>query len=183
MNLKAITSALLIAGLAAPAAFATTGTITFNGSVSTVSCSVHGGDPGGGPDFTVNIAGVNANDMPDVGSNAGLTGMLIYIGGEATCTNGTKVWAHFEPNDSTVNLDGTIKASGSAQGVGFRVFDKLSNKINPWDMNQNPIKETVEDNRAILQHIAAFERTATTVTPGNATGRVTYSVRFEPATP
>lgn len=181
MNLKTITSALLIAGLAAPAAFATTGTITFTGSISTVSCTISGGEQGGSPDFTVNIDGVNAGDMPRVGDNAGLTGMRIFIGepGETTCTNGTKVWAHFEPGSTVDPLTGGLITTGTAQGVQFRLFDKDGNKINPWDADQNPIKETVVDNQAVLLHTAAFERIGA-VTAGTANSSVTYSVRFEP---
>ena len=94
MNLKAITSALLIAGLAAPAAFATTGTITFNGSISTVSCTISGGEPGNGPDFTVNIDGVNAGDMPNVGDNAGLHDSADGVGEPRHTVNLPAVFEH-----------------------------------------------------------------------------------------
>lgn len=183
MNLKAITSALLIAGLAAPAAFATTGTITFNGSISTVSCSISGGGPTNpSPDFTVNIDGVNAGDMPNIGDNAGLTGFRIYVGksGETTCTDGTRVWAHFEPGATVDRNTGGLITTGTATGVQFRLFDEQGNKIDPWDMDQNPIKQVVSNNQAVLAHIASFERRDTAITPGTANSSVTYSVRFEP---
>ncbi|HEY4090370.1 MAG TPA: hypothetical protein VGN46_02550 [Luteibacter sp.] len=41
MNLKLISSALLVAGLAAPAAFAETGTITFTGKITNVPFALH----------------------------------------------------------------------------------------------------------------------------------------------
>ena len=182
MNLKAITTALLIAGLAAPAAFATTGTITFTGSISTVTCSIHGDDPTNpSPDFTVRIDGVNAGDMPNVGDTAGLTGFRIFVGqaGETTCTDGTKVWAHFEPGATVDPVTGGLRTTGTATGVQYRLFDKLMNRINPWDQDQGSIKETIANNQAVLAHAAAFERTGS-VTAGTADSSVTYSVRFEP---
>src|SRR3954471_7120389 len=87
MNLKATLSALLFAGLAAPSAFAATGTVTFTGDITNITCTVNGGTPGGGKDFTVNIGSVNASDFAAVGDASGKTGFRIYIGaaGEVGC--------------------------------------------------------------------------------------------------
>jgi major type 1 subunit fimbrin (pilin) len=181
MNLKAITSALLIAGLAAPAAFASTGTITFTGSISNVTCTVSGGEPGtGNPDFTVPIEGVNAGDFPNVGSHAGTTGFRIYVGqaGETTCTNGTQVWAAFEPGSTVDPLTGALITTGAAQGVQIRLFNKSGDPIDVWSPNQSVIKETVADNQAVIAHSAAFERTGN-ITAGDANSSVVYSIRYE----
>jgi len=97
MNLKATLSALLMAGLAAPSAFASDGTITFEGEITNVTCSISG-EGGVGPNFTVNLDGVDASKFGGVGTRVGETGFRIYIGkvGETTCTDTTKVWASFD---------------------------------------------------------------------------------------
>ena len=180
MNLKAISSALLIAGLAAPAAFAETGTITFKGTITNVTCSVDGGGTGT-PNFTVDLGSVSAGDFKNVGDNVGQTGFSIKIGkaGETSCTNGTKVWAAFDADGATVDpATGLVRIdAGGAQGVAIRLFNEAGAKINAWE-NDNIVKKTVEDNTAMIYHAASFERTADVVA-GAADGRVKYTINFE----
>lgn len=182
MNLKLVTSALLIAGLAAPAAFAETGTITFNGKITNVTCKVDGNDTGG-PSFTVDLGQVSAGDFKDVGDNVGQTGFKLKVGGEASCTNGTKVWTAFDADGATVNPEtGLVRVTeGSAAGVDIRLFTEKGEKINAW-LNDKFEKKTVENNVAMIYHAASFERIGD-ITAGDATGRVKYTVNFEAPTP
>ncbi|HXO99945.1 MAG TPA: fimbrial protein [Luteibacter sp.] len=182
MNLKAITSALLIAGLSAPSAFAADGgTITFNGSISNVTCTVNGGAPGNGPDFEVQMQGVSAGSFPNVGDIAGKTPFRIYVGsaGETECTNDTKVWAAFE-NGSTVDaLTGALIVSGGATGVQIRLFDKADTPIDILGNNQGAVQETIADNQAVLVYASGYQRTGNVVA-GEADSSVVYGIRFEP---
>jgi major type 1 subunit fimbrin (pilin) len=184
MNLKTTLSALLIAGLAAPSAFAADegGTITFDGSISNVTCTVHGGDAGNGPDFTVSMNGVSAGAFANVGDVAGRTPFRIYVGaaGETACTDGTKVWAAFE-NGSTVdpNTGALTLTPGGATGVQIRLFDKAGTPIDILANDQGAVQETVSGNQATLVYESAFQRTAAVVA-GDADSSVVYGVRFEP---
>lgn len=180
MNLKAITSALLIAGLAAPSAFASTGTINFTGSITNVTCTVDGGTPGNGPDFTVNIGAVNAADFKNVGDTSGNTGYRIYIGkaGETTCTDGTKVWATYDTGATVNPSTGALMTSGGATGVEIRLFDKNGAPIDIWSDKQDGVKEVVAGNQAVLAYSASYQRTGN-ITAGGANSLVTYTVRFE----
>jgi major type 1 subunit fimbrin (pilin) len=184
MNLKATLSALLFAGLAAPSAFAATGTVTFTGDITNITCTVNGGTPGGGKDFTVNIGSVNASDFAAVGDASGKTGFRIYIGaaGEVGCPDGTKVWARFEPGATVDATSGELITTGGAAGVRIRLFDKNDKKIDVWSDAQDTIKETVAGNQAVLPYSAAYVRTADIVA-GQANSSVLYTVRFEPAAP
>jgi len=180
MNLKVMTSALLLAGLAAPSAFASTGTISFTGSITNVTCSVNGGTENGGPDFTVDIGAVSAGDFADVGDVSGRIGFRIYIGkdGETACANDTKVWATFE-NGATVDAGGGLKVTGGASGVRIRLFDKNNDPIDILGNNQNNgVKEVVQNNQAILVYGAGYESTGTVVA-GGANSSVVYTVRYE----
>ncbi|MDQ7995894.1 MAG: fimbrial protein [Luteibacter sp.] len=180
MNLKAITSALLIAGLAAPSAFASTGTVTFTGSITNVTCTVDGGAPGNGPDFTVNIGAVNAADFANVGDTSGNTGYRIYIGkaGETTCADGTKVWASYDTGSTVDPATGALKTVGAATGVQIRLFDKNGQPIDIWNDKQDSVKEVVVGNQALLAYSASYQRTGN-ITAGDANSSVTYTVRFE----
>ncbi len=186
MNLKATLSALLIAGMAAPSAFAADegGTITFEGSISNVTCTVHGGDAGNGPDFTVNMKGVSAGAFANVGDIAGKTPFRIYVGaaGETACTDGTKVWAAFE-NGSTVDPNtGALAVTGGASGVQIRLFDKADTPIDILANDQGAVQETVTNNQAALVYASGFQRTSAVVA-GGANSSVVYGVRFAPAGP
>lgn len=178
MNLKLMSSALLVAGLAAPAAFAETGTITFNGTITNVTCSVDGNDTGG-PNFTVNLGSVSAGDFRSVGDNVGQTGFKLTIGGEPSCTNGTKVYAAWDADGATVNPEtGLVRVTGgTAGGVDIRLFNENGEKINAW-LGDNIVKKEVVDNLAVIYHAASFERTGPIVA-GDAQGRVKYTLNFE----
>lgn len=181
MNLKAISSGLLIAALATSPAFASTGTITFTGSIANVTCQVNGGTPdSGSPDFTVNVGAVNAADFANVGDIAGNTGFRVYIGGanDTTCADGTRVWATFEPGATVNPATGALVTQGSAAGVEIRLFNKLGQPIDAWSDNQQVVQETVTNHQAILPYSAAYQRT-TDVTAGDANSSVLYSVRYE----
>jgi major type 1 subunit fimbrin (pilin) len=179
MNLKIFSSALLIAGLASPAAFAADGTITFTGSITSVTCDID--SDRGGKDFTVDLGGVNASSFGGVvGTVPSMVGFKLLIGGNTECTDGTIVYANFEPG-ALVDPTGMVKigtGAGDATGVLIRLFNENSQKI---DINgeQNWVKKTVADNRAVLQHFAGYESTSATVNAGAANGQVTYTIRFE----
>lgn len=176
MNLKLISSALLIAGLAAPAAFATSsGTITFQGKITNVTCSVDGNGTGK-PDFTVDLGSISAGDFANVGDAVGPQAFQFKIGGEPSCTDGTKVWAKWS-GTSFIDPQGLINVNGTAGGVKIRLFNKTGDKIDAFN-NDDTVKETVVGNVATLVYAAAFERTAN-VTAGDASGLVNYTINFE----
>jgi major type 1 subunit fimbrin (pilin) len=180
MNLKAIASALLVAGLAAPSAFASTGTITFTGTITSVTCKVSGGQPGTGiTDFTVDIGPVNASDLANDGDIAGRTGFNIYIGddGDTNCTNDTKVWATFDNDTNVDQTYGALKVTGGASGVYVRLLNKLGESIDITS-DQRVIKETVAANKATLSYIAAYQRYGNLVAD-KADATAVYTVRYE----
>lgn len=179
MNLKLISSALLIAGLAAPSAFAADGTITFVGSITAVTCDIDGNGTGG-PDFTVDLGGVNAGAFANIGDVPSKVGFRINVGGNAECTDGTKVYANFEPGALVDPLTGMVKidgGAGAASGVLIRMFNENEEALDIVS-NQKWVKKTVVDNKATIIHYVGYERTGT-VAAGAANGKVTYTVRFE----
>ncbi|MGN6481522.1 fimbrial protein [Luteibacter sp.] len=179
MNLKVISSALLIAGLAAPAAFAADGTITFTGSITSVTCEIDGNGTGG-PDFTVDLGGVNAGAFEKIGDVPSKVGFRIFVGGNAECTDGTKVYANFEPGALVDPATGMVKldaGAGTAQGVLIRMFNENEEALDIVS-NQKWVKKTVVDNKATIVHYVGYERTGT-VAAGSANGKVTYTIRYE----
>ncbi|QWT19388.1 type 1 fimbrial protein [Bacillus sp. NP157] len=180
MNLKLFSSALLIAGLAAPSAFAETGTITFKGAISNVTCTVDG-EGSGGPNFEVDLGSVSAGDFAAPGDNQGMHGFRIQIGktGENSCTNGTRVYATFDADGALVDPNtGMVRVNGTAKGVQIRLFNETGDKINAWSADQKVVTKVVEGNMAMIFHAAAFERTDDMVA-GTANGQVKYTINYE----
>jgi major type 1 subunit fimbrin (pilin) len=177
MNLKAIASALLVAGLAAPSAFASTGTILFTGTITNITCKVDG-EGSGGPDFTVPLGPVNISDFPNEGDVSGRRGFKIVIGGDATCPNDTLVWATFDPGATVDPNTGALKTVRANSGVQIRLFNENAAPINIWG-DQGVIKKEIVDNTATLAYFAGYERKGTP-TVGEANSSVLYTVRYEP---
>jgi major type 1 subunit fimbrin (pilin) len=179
MNLKVISSALLIAGLAAPAAFATDGTITFTGSITSVTCEIDGNGTGG-PDFTVDLGGVNAGAFKKIGDVPSKVGFRIFVGGNDECTDGTKVYANFEPGalvDPATGMGKLDGGAGTAQGVLIRMFNENEEALDIVS-NQKWVKKTVVGKEATIVHYVGYERTGD-VAAGSANGKVTYTIRYE----
>lgn len=182
MNLKLLSSVALLTGMAVSPAFASTGTISFTGSISNVTCSVSGGTPGTNkPDFDVDIGAVSAGDFTAPGVVSGITGFRIYIGkaGETSCTDDTKVWATFEPGANVDPTTGALITTGGATGVQIRLFDKNGKAIDILgnDQNNGP-KETIANHQATLVYAAGYEA-VDSVTAGKADSSVVYTVRYE----
>ncbi|BDU23188.1 fimbrial protein [Dyella sp. GSA-30] len=186
MNLKLLSSALLAAALAAPSAFAADGIITFNGAITTTSCLINGAAPGApASSFTVTMPTVNTSSMPNISDTAGATGFRIRIGGagDTNCTNGTRVYAHFEPGPTVDPTTGSLilQGTGAAAGVQIELANKLGSKIDIFnDQDSSQIKEVVANNEATLAYISRYVRTGA-VTAGPANSSVMYTVSYEAA--
>ncbi|GLQ49541.1 fimbrial protein [Dyella flava] len=186
---KLILSAALIAGLgalASQAAMAADGTITFNGNISAVTCSVHGGTPGSGSgNFPVNLPSVAASAFADgVGSVAGATPYNIYVGaaGEAGCTNGTQVSVHYEPTsprvDTTTGNLSLDNTAGAATGVQLQLLNGGDKSVINLATAPDSTPVTVADNTATLPFYAQYVSTGADVTAGPANSSVLYSVEY-----
>jgi major type 1 subunit fimbrin (pilin) len=185
---KLILSAALIAGLgalAAQSAMAADGTITFNGNITAVTCSVHGGSPGSNSgNFTVTLPNVASSAFQAAGSVAGATLYNIYVGGagETGCADDTKVSVHYEP--TSPNIDPTTGHLNLATGTGVATGVQLQ-LLNAGDRsvinlanapNSTPI--SIANNTATLPFYAQYVSTAASVTAGTANSSVLYSVQY-----
>jgi major type 1 subunit fimbrin (pilin) len=184
---KLILSAAMIAGLgmfAANAAAAADGTITFNGEITAVTCSIHGGTAAGGNNFIVTLPTVQTTAFSGgVGTSAGATPYNIYVGesGETGCTNGTLVSVHYEPSsprvDPTTGFLALDPGAGVATGVQLQLLNQDRSTIN-LATNPESAKYTIAGNTATLPFFAQYVSTSDEVTAGPANSSVMYSVAF-----
>jgi major type 1 subunit fimbrin (pilin) len=180
---KLILSAAMMAGvgaLASQAAMAADGTITLNGTISAVTCSVHGGTPTGGSNFTVTLPTVASTAFPSVGSVAGAVPYTITVGGEGGCTDGTKVRVLYEPTSPNIDAaTGNLKVAGGATGVQLQLLngaDRSVIKLNA--ASPASTQATVASNTAALPFYAQYVSTAASVTAGQANSSVQYSIQY-----
>ncbi|TKC89353.1 type 1 fimbrial protein [Trinickia terrae] len=98
-NLKKVSLVALMGAFAAPAAFATAtdgrGTVTFNGELTSNTCTIDAGDV----DKVVTLPTVSTSSLTAAGQTAGATMFSISVSG--CSADVTQVAAHFE----TTNLD------------------------------------------------------------------------------
>jgi len=182
---KLILSAALIAGFSAfgaNQALAADGTITFNGQISAVTCTIHGGTPGGGNNFTVTLPTVQTTAFNGgVGTVAGATPYAIYVGGtgEAGCTDGTVVSVHYEPTSPQVDpTTGNLNVTGGAAGVQMQVLNGADKSVINLASAPDSAPQTIANNQATLPFFAQYISTAASVTAGTANSSVLYSIAY-----
>lgn len=137
MKLSRITALLAGAGILAgtQAAFATVGTITFEGEITAATCTVVNA---GGPDFVVTLPKVSVNELDAAGKTAGWKQFDIELD---NCSNATGVKAFFESGATVDAATGRLNntAVGGASQVQIALRDtngagniKVGNSSNQW---------------------------------------------------
>jgi major type 1 subunit fimbrin (pilin) len=186
---KLLLSTAMIAGLgmfAMQSAAATDGTITFNGSINAVTCSVHGGTPGASSgDFTVQLPNVSASAFATgTGTVAGSQPYNIYVGapGEAGCANNTVVSVRYEPSSPRIDpTTGNLQldpAADVATGVQLQLLNGGDRSVINLATTPASTEVTVADNQATLPFYAQYVSTAANVTAGSANSSVLYSIVY-----
>jgi major type 1 subunit fimbrin (pilin) len=187
---KLILSIAMVAAMGslgfAHTASAADGTITFNGSISSVTCTVHGGTPGAANgNFTVNLPKVASSAFANgVGTVAGAQPYNIYLGaaGEASCTNGTIVRVQYEPTSPRVDpVTGNLAlnpGTGVATGVQLQLLNGGDRSVINLARAPTSAPVTVANNQATLPFYVQYASTAANVTAGPANSSVLYSINY-----
>ena len=186
---RSILAASLMFGAMTPAAFASDGTITFTGRITTQTCVISGN--GGGNNFTVALPTVSATTLGTAGNVAGRTPFNIRLTG---CTPNTgNVAVHFEPGATVDTATGRLintavatPAAGDAAGVppathvqvGLLNADMTNIAVGSAFAAQNSQQVPLADGAATLQYYAQYVATGGAATAGNLTTTATYSVVY-----
>ncbi|MBB3179087.1 fimbrial protein [Variovorax sp. Sphag1AA] len=183
MNRKLL-SALILAGtaMAAPAAFAEDGVISFGGTVTGQTCTINGNRTGASS-FLVPLPTVSVSALKKAGQRAGSTPFSIFL---TDCTPGANsvralFEAHREIDMETGNL---ILDAGGAPNVqiglvtpgdlGYYTVIQLNRR---WDL-QGSTPVAIEGGSAELKYVAEYVATGP-AGPGPAKSRVLYSLVYE----
>lgn len=178
MKKLATTALSTVAVLAAlsTSAFATDGSITFEGLVTSDTCSVSVN--GASSSTTVTLDPVAASTLASATKTSGAMPFTIAL---SQCNNPTgTVYAFFEPNAANVSENGRLNnVSGTAANVTLQLKDEGGSVINIGndDQKANPFTQTMVNGATTLNYsVEYFAEEA--VTPGTVLTSVTYAINY-----
>ncbi|MDE1894502.1 MAG: type 1 fimbrial protein [Pseudomonadota bacterium] len=179
---KTLLSAVMIAsfGMAALApmsARATNGTITFNGAITSKTCTVvlNGGTSGTG---TVTLPTVSTSAFGSLGSTAGQTPFTINL---SACATGTTTAATYFEAGPTVNTAGRLISSGTATGVDLQLLNSDNSVITAGGAapTSGVGVATISSGAATLSYfVRYYQNSATLPGAGSVTSTVNYSMIY-----
>lgn len=181
---KTLLSAALIAGLglaalAPQAAKASDGTITFNGKITSSTCTV--GVNGGGASNGVTLPTVATSALTGaIGKVAAATPFSVKLTACSFSPAGT-VGLYFEPGANT-QPDGNLKNTAATNNVEVQLLNASQGVMTlnsaPGSQNGSTAIVAAGDTSATLNYYAQYYASAATVTAGTVTSTVTYSVVY-----
>ena len=196
---KLLLTTLVVAGLglSAQGAFADNppaqkGTITINGKIVDVTCTINGGTP----NISVTLATISKSALPNQGDTAMDTPFEIKLtnctktGGGAFATN-EKIYAAFINDPQKVSAEGRLlnKATDTpASGVTVEIANNASDNTNVIDISKSAtaqgsktvaISGSSPTGSATLQYKARYYAETNSVTAGNVKGQVDYMIAYE----
>ncbi|MCS3419784.1 type 1 fimbrial protein [Pseudomonas yamanorum] len=176
---------LATSGVMATAVSAADGTITISGEVKGTTCTISGGtgaSPGTGANFPVVLSSVQTSALAAAGQTAGAKPFFVYVGGNATCPDGTVVAVLYEASSPNIN-PGTgnlrnVAAATPATNVEVQIVDSAVNT--PIDLRSglNSTPATVTGGLATLPFTARYIATGGPAGAGLVSTSVQYSVTF-----
>ncbi|NWD26652.1 type 1 fimbrial protein [Pseudomonas yamanorum] len=186
MKKQLLAMALLAAsGVMATTVSAADGTITISGEVRGTTCTISGGtgvSPGSGSNFPVALSTVQTTALSSAGQTAGTRPFFVYVGGNASCPDGTVVAVLYEAgspniNPATGNLR-NVAAATPASNVEVQLVDGAVNR--PIDLRSglNSTPATVTSGLATLPFAARYIATGGPAGAGLVNTSVQYSVTF-----
>ena len=183
--LTTASATLLLAGIATQAQ-ASDGSITFNGQVSAVTCTINAGS--GGTNGTVTLPIVAKSSLATISATAGTTQFSINLTG---CTglgtapnNLTKAAAWFE-NSSDVNSSGRLinTATGGAANVEIALYNLTSSTPIVIGASNGPGTSgaafPIDANGAATLNYQAKYYATGAAGAGTVTGKVNYTIQYQ----
>ncbi|MDG9885528.1 fimbrial protein [Pseudomonas putida CSV86] len=182
MKRTLLAAALLLAGTSA---FATTGTINFNGKINGSTCPIEIVNPDSGAvGNLVQMGAPRVADFPNLGAEAGGRSFSMRVPGGAACgidpDNPNTATVTFTGVQGGAGADGSLYAiktvGGAATGVAVALKDRSGNPVKNGEASAAyPLNVT---GATEMFFTAVYKSTAATVTPGAADADVSFVVKI-----
>lgn len=181
------TTALGIIAISMASAFsanaASTGTITFNGSVTGATCDVV--VDGGSMNATVNLPAVPASDLASAGATSGRTNFTL---GLKDCDLGdgetASVAAYFQPGATVDTVSGRLRQTDSsgAENISLQLRDGTNNSViiagDSSQMDSAAFTEITSGGNTSLPYSVEYYAEGE-VTAGAVTSSVVYNLQYK----
>ncbi|WP_321860963.1 fimbrial protein [Burkholderia cenocepacia] len=145
------------------------GELAFYGSISDTTCNIDGAAPGPGNRKEVQLGDrISTDTFTEIGKTSNPVTFNLNIGGNAGCTDGTKVLVEFDQRSININpVTGNLKLVGTkpAEGVEIQIKDAGNGKNGKIMLGQSQnftdaqVAE-VANNTATLTYTAQYVSTA-----------------------
>jgi len=181
MNMKFILASSVVTAsmiFCAGTSYASDGTITINGQLSSATCTVKLNN--GSSSGTVTLPSVSTTTLPTSGSVAGATNFALNLSG---CTAGKTINAYFEAGPTVDTVTGNLlngTTAGNATNVEVQLLTDASTPISVGSSAQATSKNIVTSGTVtsgILNYAAQYYATGVT-TAGPVSTSVTYSLTY-----
>jgi major type 1 subunit fimbrin (pilin) len=172
-----ISTVFLLAALAS-AAHAADGSISFNGDISSDTCTISAAN--GTNDGTVALPFVSASSLASPGASAGATQFAITLTGCPPTFKKAAAW--FEADSNVDAASGRLINTGTAKNVDIALYNMDANT--PINIGQGSgfgssgSSFDIINNKAILNYRASYYAKAA-VTAGDVIAKVNYTVQYE----
>ena len=173
MKKHILATLLATAGLVGMAQAQSSGTISFNGELTSSTCTIQ--NPGAGtPNFTVTLPKVGVDSLTAGTPSSATSPFQIGIGG-GTCTAGTKVAIGFDSN--AANTNGRITSTGTATNIDIQISHNgaVMDLLNQPEVPPQTI--ATAGDTVTFPFAAAYFPTGTP-TVGTVIGRIGYTVTY-----
>lgn len=179
--LPALATVAAVAGslLIAPAAHAYDGQITFNGEITSMTCTINAGTP----DFTVTLPTVSTTALNAAGVTAGRTPFAIALTNCAPTTAANAVSTYFEPG-ATVNPNSNqLYTTGGATNVELRLlnaddYSKILAGAAQGSQNSHTFSIDATGN-ATMNYFVEYVAVGGAATAGMANSNIYYTVAYQ----
>lgn len=156
---------------------ASDGTITFDGAITSQTCTVNGG--GQGNNFTVTLPTLSTSALSSDGATAGATPFAITL---TNCTPSTgNVSTYFE-SGSTVDVGSgqLTNAQGTATNVEVRLLNSDQSQVllGQPAASQNSLPVALSAGAATLNYYAEYAAKGAAAGAGSVNTQVTYSMSY-----
>ncbi|MDR5856700.1 fimbrial protein [Caballeronia sp. LZ062] len=179
---KSLISAVIagLLGVAASGAFASDGTITFNGALTASTCTINGNGTSS-KDFTVTLPTVSTSTLTASGQTAGATSYNIALSACAPVTASSKAAVFYEAGTTVDPADGRlIVAAGGAKNVKLELLNQDQTQIKAGYSRdlQNSKPADISSGSATLSYEVRYYATGAT-SAGAANSSVVYSIDYQ----
>lgn len=179
---KSFIPALMAAvmGLSAGGAFASDGTINFNGALTATTCTINGNGTSS-KNFTVTLPTVSTSTLKALGDTAGSTSYNIALTNCAPVTSTSKAAVFYEAGTTVDPADGRLTvATGGAANVKLELLNQDASTIKAGYSRdlQNSKPADISSGAATLNYMVRYYATGAT-SAGAANSSVVYSIDYQ----